>query len=343
MIKSTGGQLGQRSLGVALVGLGRYANELRVALRETKYCHIAAIVTGSPAKADDWSLEFKISPSHIYNYATFDRIADDPDVDIVYIVLPNSMHAEYTIRAAKAGKHVICEKPMALSVDECKMMIRACNEANRSLSIGYRLHFEPFNREMKRLGQDQVYGKIKLIEASNGFHLQDINEWRLRKRLAGGGALMDMGIYAIQGARYLTGEEPLTVLAQKFQTDPITFSEVEETICWQMAFPSGAVASSAATYATDIGRLFAATERGWFELKPAFAYSGLSGRTFDGREEKSMELTNINHQAAQLDAIAEAILNNDPSPVPGEEGLKDLKIIEAIYESAETGRKIIID
>jgi predicted dehydrogenase len=331
------------SLGVALVGLGRYANELRSALRQTKNCHLSGIVTGTRAKATDWAGEFGISSHSIYDYTTFDRIADNPDIDIVYVVLPNSMHAEYTIRTARAGKHVICEKPMAVTVDECKAMIRACRDADCSLSIGYRLHFEPFNLEMRRLGQDQVYGKIKLIETSNGFHLQDAKEWRLRKSLAGGGALMDMGIYAIQGARYVTGEEPISVLAQEFKTDPFTFCEVEETICWQMAFPSGTVANCAATYAADIGRLFVAAERGWFELDPAYAYSDLKGWTFDGKRESMVELTGINQQAAQLDAIADAIRNRRPSPVPGEEGLQDLRIIEAIYRSVAAGQAITIN
>jgi predicted dehydrogenase len=173
--------------------------------------------------------------------------------------------------------------------------------------------------------------------------LQDAKEWRLRKSLVGGGALMDMGIYAIQGARYVTGEEPISVLAQEFKTDSFTFCEVEETICWQMAFPSGTVANCAATYAADIGRLFAAAERGWFKLDPAYAYGGLRAWTFDGRRESMSELRSFNQQAAQLDAIADAIRNRRPSPVPGEEGLQDLRIIEAIYRSVAAGQLVTIN
>src|SRR5512147_359480 len=192
-----------RSLGVVVVGLGRYAgDELAPALQQTRHCHLAGIVTGTPAKAEVWSRKYNLPNSNIYNYKTFDQIANNPNVDVVYVVLPNAMHAEYTIRAARAGKHVICEKPMAVTVKECEAMIEACRTAGRSLSIGYRLHFEPYNREMMRLGQQQVYGKVKLIESSDGFRLRDPNEWRLHKELAGGGALMDIGIYAIQGARF---------------------------------------------------------------------------------------------------------------------------------------------
>lgn len=328
-----------RSLGVILVGLGRYAgDELAPALQQTRHCHLAGIVTGTPAKAEAWSRKYNLPNSNIYNYKTFDQVANNPNVDVVYVVLPNAMHAEYTIRAARAGKHVICEKPMAVTVKECEAMIEACRTAGRSLSIGYRLHFEPYNREMMRLGQQQVYGKVKLIESSDGFRLRDPNEWRLHKELAGGGALMDIGIYAIQGARYVTGQEPISVLAQEFKTDPATFREVDETICWQLAFSSGAVAYSATSYSARLNRLYATAERGWFELSPAYSYSGLKGQTSEG----SMIFSNINQQAAQMDAIARAILNDEPSPVPGEEGLKDLKVIEAIYRSAASGQKAAI-
>jgi predicted dehydrogenase len=326
-------------LGVALVGLGRYAgDELAPALQQTRHCHLAGIVTGTPAKAETWSRKYNLPNSNIYNYKTFDQIANNPNVDVVYVVLPNAMHAEHTIRAARAGKHVICEKPMAVTVKECEAMIEACRTAGRSLSIGYRLHFEPYNREMMRLGQQQVYGKVKLIESSDGFRLRDPNEWRLHKELAGGGALMDIGIYAIQGARYVTGEEPISVLAQEFKTDLLTFREVDETMCWQLEFSSGAVAYSATSYSARLNRLYATAERGWFELSPAYSYSGLKGRTSEG----SMIFSNINQQAAQMDAIASAILNDEPSPVPGEEGLKDLKVIEAIYRSAASGGRAAI-
>jgi predicted dehydrogenase len=168
--------------------------------------------------------------------------------------------------------------------------------------------------------------------------VQHSGGWRLDKRLAGGGALMDIGIYAVQGARYVTGEEPVAVLAQEFKTDPAIFREVDETIVWQLAFPSGVIANCATSYAARLNRLSAAAERGWFELSPAYSYGGLQGRTGGG----PMTFPNINQQAAQMDAIAEALLNGKPSPVPGEEGLKDLKVIEAIYRSIATGQKVAI-
>ena len=326
-----------RSLGIALVGLGNYAtNQLAPALQETERCHLAGIVTGTPAKAERWSEQYQIPDENIYNYQTFDRIADNPDIDIVYVVLPNAMHAEYTIRAAEAGKHVISEKPMAVSVEECEAMIAACAQADRKLSIGYRLHFEPHHQEIMRLGQQQVFGPVKLVEASFGFRIGDPTQWRLDKELAGGGALMDVGIYALQGARYTTGEEPVTVMAREFKTDPVKFDEVDETILWQLEFPSGAVANSSTSYATSVNRLYMASEGGWAEIEPSYGYGGQQGRTSEG----PMDFPQVNQQARQMDAFATCILEDRPSSVSGEEGLRDMRVIEAIYESIASGQPV---
>lgn len=336
--KSTG-QADQK-LGIALVGLGYYStNLLAPALQQTKNCYLAGIVTGTPAKAEAWKKKYNIPDKNIYNYQTFDHIADNPDIDVVYVVLPNSMHAEYTIRAAQAGKHVICEKPMATSVKDAEAMIAACKKAGKQLAIGYRLHFEPYNLEVAKLGQQQVFGQVKLIEASFGFRAGDPAQWRLNKALAGGGPLMDVGIYCINAARYVTGEEPLSVTAQTFpKTDPQKFKDVEETLTWQLHFPGGAICNSASSYITSVQRLYAGAENGWFELGPAFDYGPIKGRTSKG----ILTLPIVNHQVMHMDAVSKSILENKPNAVPGEEGLKDMKIIEAIYRSMDTGRKIAL-
>ncbi|MDX1740152.1 MAG: Gfo/Idh/MocA family oxidoreductase, partial [Rhodothermales bacterium] len=239
-------------LGIALVGLGSYSTrQLAPALEETGRCRLAGIVTGTPSKAVSWQERYPQLEGHVYDYESFDRIADDSTIDIVYVVLPNSMHAEYTIRAAEAGKHVICEKPMAVSAAEAQRMIDACDKAGRKLYIGYRLHFEPHNLEAMRIGREQVFGRVKYMQTAFGFRIGDPRQWRLRKSLAGGGALMDVGIYALQAARYVTGEEPVRVTAQEYKTDPEKFAEVDETITWQMTFPSGCAANCATTYAAS--------------------------------------------------------------------------------------------
>lgn len=330
-------------LGIALVGLGNYSTgQLAPALQETQRCHLAGIVTGTPAKARTWQDKYDIAEEHTYNYDTFDQIADDEAIDIIYVVLPNGLHAEYVIRAAEAGKHVICEKPMATSVEECEQMIAACQKAGRQLSIGYRLQFEPHHQRVMQLGQDEVFGPVQTMENDDGFTLGPPSDpsvkWRLDKELAGGGALMDVGIYTIQAARYTTGEEPVAVTARERKEHPQKFDEVDETVLFDLEFPGGCVAACRTSYSTSYNRLRANAAEGWFELQPAYGYGGLEGRTSRG----PMGIENINQQAHQMDAFAECIQTGRPSRVPGEEGLKDMKVIEAIYDSIDTGQKVQI-
>jgi predicted dehydrogenase len=327
-----------KGLGVALVGLGGYATyELAPALLKTQHCHLAGIVTGTPSKEKVWAEKYGIPSGNIYNYSNFDNIAKNPDIDIVYVVLPVFMHKEFTIRAAKAGKHVICEKPMALSEHECTDMIEACNNANRLLSIGYRLHFEPFTQEMMRLGQQKVYGKVIEVNSSNGFvYGGDPNAWRLKKALAGGGALMDMGVYVIQGARYTTGEEPVYVTAHEEKTHPDLFREVDETVHFELEFPSGAIAHGASSYNANWNDLKVKAETGSYELTEAFRYGGMKGSTPAGPMKFD---PNVNQQALQMDDFAQCVVGKRPSRVPGEEGRKDMRIVEAIYRSIASGQR----
>lgn len=327
----------KRGLGIALVGLGSYAGgQLAPALMETKHCYLAGIVTGTPPKEQTWAERYNIPTKNIYNYQNFDSIKDNPDIDIIYIVLPISMHKEFTIRAAQAGKHVICEKPMALNAKECDEMIAACKQANRMLSIGYRLHFEPYNQEMMRLGQKKIYGKPLTIDCANGFtYGGNPNAWRLKKALAGGGGLMDMGVYAIQGARYVTGEEPIYVTAREEKTKPDLFREVDETIYFDLEFPSGCIAKGESSYNKNLDHLKVKAEKGDFELSRAYRYGGQQGRTPEG----PMNLPHINQQAAQMDDFALCVRDKKPTRVPGEEGRNDMRVIDAIYRSIASGKK----
>lgn len=328
-----------KKLKVALVGLGTYATLVATGLESSQYCQLGGIVTGTPEKAARWSKKYNISEANIYNYQNFDNIKNNKDIDVVYVILPNSMHKEFVIRAAKAGKHVITEKPMATSVEECEEMIKACKDAGVQLAVGYRLHFEPYNLEIKRLGQEKVFGKVGLIEASFGFRGGDPNQWRLKKALAGGGPLMDVGIYCIQAIRYTLGEEPIAVTAQLGPvTDKLRFSEVEESIRWQFEFASGAISNSTTSYNANIERFYAAAEKGYFELRPAYGYGPLKGRTSNGE----LNLPIVNHQTAQMDGIGQLLLENKPLPshITGEEGLKDVRLMMAIYKAAKTGKRV---
>ena len=327
-------------LGIALVGLGGYAGgQLAPALQQTEQCYLAGIVTGTPSKIPTWKEKYAIPEKNIYNYQNYDSIKDNPDIDIIYIVLPNALHAEYVIRAAQAGKHVICEKPMALSAEDCDKMIAACKKAGKMLSIGYRLHFEPYNLEMVRLGTKKVYGNIKKISAGFGFPIGDPTQWRLKKALSGGGPLQDVGIYCVQGICYTTGMEPTAVTAQEGpKTIPDKFKEVEQSLTWQFEMPNGIMAEGRASYGEGFNYLKAEAEKGIFELTSAYNYSGQAGNSPEG----PMNLPKINQQAKQMDAFALSIKNNQATIVPGELGKRDVKIIAAIYEAMRTGKKIPI-
>ncbi len=332
--------MNKNKLGVALVGLGSYASgQLAPALLQTEHCYLAGIVTGTPAKATAWKEKYNIPEKNIYNYDTYDAIKDNPNIDIIYVVLPNSMHAAYTIRGFEAGKHVICEKPMALSVTECDSMIAAAKKANKFLSVGYRLHYDPYNLEMVRLAKEKVYGDVKKITSGFGFNAQK-GIWRLDKKLAGGGPLMDLGIYCMQGIMYITGMEPVAVTAQSSPiSDKTKFIDIEETLHCQMEMPNGIVAEFVTSYTDSSNFLKAEAEKGSFELNPAFNYNGLKGTTSGG---KIISYPPLSQQAKQMDGIALSIKNNTPGIVPGEMGRRDVKIIEAIYEAMRTGKRVAI-
>lgn len=337
-----------RKLGYAIVGLGSYG--LGVIIPQFANCEhsrLAAVVSGDPAKARRVAAEHGLPANAIYSYADFDRIRDNPDVDIVYVCLPNSMHAEYTIRAAKAGKHVMCEKPMAVSVAEAEAMIAACRDANRKLMIGYRIHFEPYNLEAMRLAHGGAAGKIRYVRSEHGFVQRDPSKWRLKKALAGGGSLMDMGIYSLQAARYMTGEEPIAVTAMEStdRNDP-RFHEVEDQIDWTLLFPSGAVAACKSMYSANQNHIILMGDQGRIELEPATRYDG--NRMWTGKDGREKEITpppgpGRTMFAAQLDHLPECIATGREPIVSGEEGLRDQRIIEAIYRSAREGRTIRLD
>ena len=329
----------KKKLGVALVGLGSYAEgQLAPALQQTEHCYLAGIVTGTPSKAGRWKAKYNIPDKNIYTYKTIDNISNNNDIDIVYIVLPNSLHAEYCIRASQAGKHVICEKPMAITVADCDAMIAASKNAGKKLSIGYRLHFDEYHKEMMRLGRKQVYGKLKTVNADFAFHAQS-GIWRLDKELAGGGPLMDLGIYCVQSFCYTTGLEPLAVTAQEgAKTDALKFKEVEQSLTWQFEMPGGIKCNGKTSYEDSYNNLRAEAENEWFELSPAFSYNGIRGKTSQGE----IKFKNVFQQALQMDDFALAVINNRPTPVPGEMGRRDVKYLQAIYQAMRTGERVII-
>lgn len=334
---------GKRKLGYAIVGLGSYATlQIMPRLKECEFAELKALVSGTPAKLEKFGAEYGIPRTHWYDYRSYDRIKDNPDIDIVYVVLPNSMHAEYAIRASQAGKHVLCEKPMAISSAECEAMIAAANKANRKLMIGYRCHFEQYNLHAIELIKSGFVGRPTLITAEHGFYAQP-GQWRLDRPYSGGGSLMDIGIYSLNAARYLAGEEPIELSAMEStdKSDP-RFRNVEDRIDWQMRFPSGAIANCVSSYSSGHNAYRVTGTRGWVGMEPATPYQGHQMWTRqNGRNEQVVLPPAAKSQfVAQLDHLAESILTGIPLRASGEEGLRDMRLIEAIYRSAREGRAI---
>jgi len=301
---------------------------------------LVGVISGTPSKIVDWQAEYGIPEKNCYNYENFDAIKDNPDIDAVYVITPNGLHKDQVIRVAKAGKHAICEKPMGVNASEGQEMVDACKAANVKLLIGYRMHFEPNTLEVIRMRKDGEFGKIMFFQGQSGFRIGNPDQWRLNKELAGGGAMMDIGIYSINGARYMIGEEPIWVTAQENKTDPIKFKEgIDETIQFQLGFPGGAVASCLSTYAMrHLDRFFLNGIEGFAEMQPSTGYGPIKGRTHKGPLTEPI----VTHQTLQMDEMAGIILEGKEAvvSVDGEEGVKDMKIIDAIYLAIKSGAKV---
>ena len=336
-------QAGDKKIGFCIVGLGRISMEhFMPGLLQAKHAKLTALVSGHPEKARQQAQKYGIPESSIYTYEQFDRIRDNPAIDAVYIALPNSMHAEYTIRAAKAGKHVLCEKPMSTTIADARAMIAACSTANKKLMIAYRCQLEPTTLKVRELLRSGAIGPVQVIESANGFNIHK-GEWRLDKKLGGGGPLMDVGIYSLNAARFLTGEEPQVLSAYSSVIDHDgRFDSVEENLGWTMRFPSGIIASCTTTYGAQVEGFYRIHgPKGLLHMEPAFGYQGLhlAGYTIgpDGKHQP-IDIVESEHDPEQFtaegDYFADCVLNDKPIRMSGEEGLRDMEIMMQIYRSA---------
>lgn len=330
-------------LNVAILGLGNYAERVAAAMQFCTRAKLVGVISGTPSKIKTWQAKYNIPDKNCYNYGNYDAIKDNPDIDAVYVITPNALHKEEVIKVAQAGKQAICEKPMAISVKEGEEMIEACKKANVHLLVGYRMHFEPHTLEIIRMRKAGEFGKITYFNGLSGFIIGDPHQWRLNPSLSGGGAMMDIGIYSVNGSRYMTGEDPIWVNAVETKNDPVKFVQgIDETIQFQLGFPSGAVASCLSTYSMNwLDRFFLDGVNGFAELHPATSYDPTQGLTHKG----PLNFPNTVHQAVQMDEMAAIILDGKIPivPVNGEEGLKDLKVIEGIYKSARSGKTVNLE
>lgn len=327
-------------LRVAIMGLGGYATRVAEAMKDCSKAKLTGLISGTPSKIVDWRAKYNVPEKNCYNYENFETIRNNPDIDAVYVITPNALHKEGVIRAARAGKQVICEKPMAVNAAEAEEMIAACRQAKVKLLVGYRMHFEAKTLAVIEMRKAGNFGKILFFQGQCGFKIGDPTQWRLKKELAGGGSLMDIGIYAINGSRYMVGEEPIWVNAEETKTNPVIFKEgVDETIQFQLGFPGGAVASCLSTYnMNNLDRFFLDGENGFAEMRPSTGYGPIEGRTDKG----PLTQPHRTHQTVQMDEMAGIILEGKQPvvAVDGEEALKDLRIIDAIYTSIKSGRRV---
>ncbi|MBN3580839.1 Gfo/Idh/MocA family oxidoreductase [Algoriphagus aestuarii] len=329
-----------KPLRVAIMGLGSYGTRVAQAMKDCKRAKLVGVISGTPSKVEAWQKEYNIPAKNCYNYDTYHQIKDNPDIDAVYVITPNGLHKEHTLGVAKAGKHVICEKPMAVNAKEGKEMVDACQAAGVQLLVGYRMHFEANTQEVIKMQMNGDFGKVLFFQGLSGFIIGDPTQWRLNYELSGGGAMMDIGIYSINGARYMIGEEPIWVTAQETKNDPVKFKEgVDETIQFQLGFPGGAVASCLSTYSmNNLDKFFLNGNKGFAEMQPSTGYGPIQGRTHKG----PLSNPHVTHQTTQMDEMAAIILDGKKPlvPVDGVEGLRDLVIIDAIYQAVKTGEKV---
>jgi predicted dehydrogenase len=330
-----------KPVGYAAVGLGTISDLFMRACATSSKAKITALVTGDgDTKGALYAERYGIPKNSIYSYETFDRIRDNPQVEAVYIGLPNSMHPEFTLRAAAAGKHVLCEKPMAISSRECRTMIAACRKAGVKLMIAYRVQYDPtWNRAIDIIRSGAI-GQIQSFQG--GFLGQEpAGAWRLSRKLGGGGALLDLGIYPLNAIRHITGEEPSAFTAVVATRDTSgRFAEVEQSLEWTMKFPSNIIASCGCSYGQDgNGFLNIYGDKGYLQINPGFYYDGVHLIGFDGFVQNVDEVGTgkVPFQfGLEADHFADCIRNNREPLSPGEEGLKDMLAIEAIYRAAGT-------
>ena len=328
----------------AVVGLGNFAvGHMIPAFLQSRHARITAFVSGNPDKARDLAARFGVA--RIYSYDTFDQIAHDAEIDCVYIALPVGLHAPFTIRALQAGKHVLCEKPMASTSAECRAMIAAAKTAGRQLGIAYRVHFDPFNIAMAQMIKAGEIGHVRQLVAENCFEANPAfppHAWRLTHALGGGGSMFDYGIYGMNGCLMMAGDPTPVDVSAIYTTPPgdPRFAEVEGGVLWRMRLADGTFAQGTSSYAAaHVNRLLVSGTGGSLAMDPANVYDGnVARRRRPDEADRIIDATSSMPQfVGQIEGFCGAARANVPHRTPGEMGLRDITLIEAIYRSADAG------
>ena len=323
----------------AVVGLGHIAQAAVLPAFENarENSQLVAFVSGDPVKQIRLGRRHQV---HTYTYKEYDALLDSGAVDAVYIALPNSMHRDFTVRAATAGVHVLCEKPLAVTEKDCRVMIDACAENGVKLMTAYRLHFERANLDAVEIVQSGKLGEPRIFNSVFGYQLQPGNI-RSQKKL-GGGAIYDIGIYCINAARYLFRAEPLEVRAVTLKTDKKRFREVDAITSAILLFPGNCVASFTCSFdSADVATYTVLGTKGKLRLDMAYEYATEIAMEVSVGEKKQRRTYDQRDQfGAELVYFSDCVLK-DRTPEPsGEEGLADVRVIQAILESARTGKAV---
>ena len=320
----------------AVVGLGHIAQAavLPAFAHAKKNSTLVALVSDDPEKRRKISKKYALDQT--YSYSEYERCLEQ--VDAVYIALPNSMHADYTIRAAKAGVHVLCEKPMAVTADECQRMIRACRDNRVKLMIAYRLHFEEINLKAIDLIRQGRIGEPKYFNSSFSLTVHGGN---IRTQAdKGGGTLYDIGVYCINAARYLFRSEPTEVLAMSVNSGIQRLSEIDESTGALLRFDGDRIATFVTSFnASDVAEYRVVGTKGQLHVDPAYEYAeGLAYElTINGKKTRK-KISKRDQFAPELLYFSDCILKNRSPEPSGEEGMQDVRIVEALYRSGRTRR-----
>ena len=333
-----------KPVGYAVIGLGGFAQRaILPGFKHSKKGKLVALVSGDKLKAQRLARKFGAGAS--YTYDELPACLSDPQVEAVYIATNNGSHARHAVQAANAGKHVLCEKPMANSVEECRQMLTACRASDVRLMIAYRKYFEPSSLELKKLYTSGKLGRLKYIHSAFGIFLPPRLErgaWHLDPKLSGGGSLPDVGVYCVNTIRWLVGEEPSAVSAYQWAADPRRFSQVDENIAFRLDFPGGIVAQCTSSFqAAESSFLQVNGEKGWACLSPAYQYDlarRLFGEIAGRRLEKKFKV--IDELSLEIDALADAVRRRREPEPNGVQGMRDMVVMEAIYQSAREGRTV---
>jgi predicted dehydrogenase len=333
--------MARRKVRYAVVGLGHIAQvAVLPAFKNAPNSELFALVSGDSDKLE--KVGKKYSLEHLYSYEDYSRALSN--VDAVYLALPNHLHREYAVRAAAAGVHVLCEKPMAVKSEDCQAMIEAAKQNHAKLMIAYRLHFEAGNLEAIRLANSGKLGDLRIFTSEFAQQVAEGNVRAVEPVSRGGGPVYDMGVYCVNAARYLFGSEPIEVLGVTANGGDERFRLVEEMTSVMMRFPDERLATFTCSFgAADISRYALIGTTGVLRADPAYEYAmAIKHQLTIAEKTKSKTFPKRDQFAAQLVYFSDCVLKDKEPEPSGLEGLADVRVVEAIYESARAKRAIPI-